>query len=139
MKTFTLLTNKDKEIGQGYILPSGMIALYQENRSRCIYPSMDTFSNLQKLMDRKIAQSDVGEFYLKREEDISGFSGLGIVAKGCVFTTVGRKEKFCVSTRHGNIAVMQWCTKYGSINWYEDIADIIKIHGHEGRTKLFYV
>lgn len=124
MKTFTLLTNKNKEIGQGYILPSGMVALYQENASRCIYPSMDTFSSLQNLMDRKIVESSTGEFYLKREEDVTGITGLGIVALGCVF---------------GKIAVMQWCSKYGSINWYEDVEDILKIHGHEGRTKLMYV
>lgn len=122
-KTFLLLSKQEELIGQGYILPSGMVALYHGRTSKCIYPSMDAFIALQKLMERKIEEHLSGEFYLQRDEDVTGISGNGIVARGCDF---------------GRVAVIQWCTPFGSINWFDDIDDILKLHGHNGKTKLIF-
>lgn len=62
------------------------------------------------------------QFYLLREEDESGVSGTGIVAKGVVFD-----DGKCV---------MQWNTHINSIAVYSSIEDVKAIHGHGGKTKV---
>jgi hypothetical protein len=59
-------------------------------------------------------------FWLNRQEDISGVSGTGIIAEGVVFSS--------------GEAVLHWMTKMSSIAIYGSLADIEKIHGHDGRT-----
>ncbi len=63
-------------------------------------------------------------FHFDRVEDASGVSGTGVVAEGCLFET--------------GEAVVHWLGKYGSINIYHSIDDVIKVHGHEGRTKIVF-
>lgn len=64
------------------------------------------------------------KFWLQRDEDISGTSGTGIVAEGIIF-----KNGKCV---------LSWLTDISSICIYNDIKQLEKIHGHEGRTKIKY-
>ena len=64
-------------------------------------------------------------FYLQRNEDASGVSGLGNVAEGCQFDT-----GWCALT---------WLTGKSAMSWYPDIETIVAIHGHEGRTKVMWV
>lgn len=64
-------------------------------------------------------------FHFDRLEDASGVSGCGRVAEGCLFTDTGE-------------AVVHWLGKYGSINLYHSIDDVIQVHGHEGRTLLVF-
>jgi len=59
-------------------------------------------------------------FNLKRNQDISGVSGTGIVAEGVQFTD--------------GTCVMRWLTKTPSTALYTSIEDIVKIHGHDGAT-----
>lgn len=61
-------------------------------------------------------------FYLKRNEDKSGVSGTGIVAVGVVLPS-GR-------------AVVEWLSFYSSVNTYQNLEHVKKIHGHEGKTEL---
>lgn len=61
-------------------------------------------------------------FHLRRIEDVSGVSGTGIVAEGVQFSN-GR-------------CALSWLTQYTSVAIYEDIATLIKIHEHGGRTIL---
>ena len=63
-------------------------------------------------------------FYLERKEDVSGVSGTGRVAIGAIYPS-GR-------------AVIEWLTESRSINIYESVSDVEKIHGHEGRTILVW-
>ena len=58
-------------------------------------------------------------FELDREEDPSGVSGTGVVAKGTIFDD-------------GSVAV-RWP---GSTTVWDSVEDMMNVHGHEGRTKL---
>lgn len=64
-------------------------------------------------------------FILQREEDVSGTSGTGAVAQGVVFSD-GR-------------VVLRWLTIVSSMGLYDSIADLEKIHGHGGKTKVIWL
>lgn len=59
-------------------------------------------------------------FQMVRNEDFSGVSGTGIVARGVEFDD--------------GTAVMRWSTATASTALYESLEAIQAIHGHEGRT-----
>jgi hypothetical protein len=59
-------------------------------------------------------------FYLRRLKDESGVSGTGIVAVGVIFPN-GR-------------CVLSWLTEHTSTAVYDDIHQLTKIHGHDGKT-----
>ena len=65
------------------------------------------------------------KFRLKRNEDFSGISGTGYVTEGVIWSD-------------GTVA-MRWLTDVSSHCYYNSIDDVIKIHGHEGRTVVEYV
>lgn len=58
-------------------------------------------------------------FVLVRSEDISGVSGVGIVAHGCDF---------------GSKTILYWLGEYATLGVYDSIEALLAIHGHEGRT-----
>lgn len=62
----------------------------------------------------------IKEFYLKRVEDESGISGVGVVARGVVLPS-------------GAVA-LEWQTFHSSICIYKNIGDVEAIHGHNGKT-----
>jgi hypothetical protein len=64
-------------------------------------------------------------FELRRDEDVSGVSGTGVVVVGAIFPPDGR-------------VVMRWVTGEPpySIVIYDAIEDVMKIHGHDGKTRL---
>jgi hypothetical protein len=64
-------------------------------------------------------------FVLVRNEDVSGTSGTGIVAEGCRFST-GK-------------AVLAWTTRYTSTAVYDSMAELERIHGHDGRTLVRWI
>lgn len=66
-------------------------------------------------------------FQLVRREDVSGVSGVGIVAEGVQFGEglIGK-------------VVLHW-HNYGSIAFYDSMEQLIKIHGHDGRTDVLYL
>ena len=63
-------------------------------------------------------------FKIVRFEDVSGVSGVGVVAEGCLF--------------HDGQAVLSWFGRHHTIEVAPDIQDIIAIHGHGGKTKLIW-
>lgn len=63
-------------------------------------------------------------FHFERAKDVSGVSGCGKVAEGCLFDT--------------GEAVVHWLGVHGSINVYHSIDDVIYVHGHEGGTKIVF-
>lgn len=63
-------------------------------------------------------------FWLKRTTDISGSSGIGIVAEGIVFSN----GKCCLS----------WLTAMSSIAIYNNITELEAIHGHSGATEIIW-
>jgi hypothetical protein len=64
-------------------------------------------------------------FYFERAKDISGVSGCGKVAEGCLFTDTGQ-------------VVVHWLGCHGSVNLYNCLEDVVYVHGHEGGTKIVF-
>ena len=61
-------------------------------------------------------------FFLVRDEDPTGISGVGVVAEGVVFSDM--------------TVVLRWFTKTRSTGFYDSIGDVEQIHGHGGRTRI---
>jgi len=68
-------------------------------------------------------------FFLERNKDISGVSGLGRVAEGCQFD-------------NGWCALI-WLTGEDNVDdvhgYYRNIERIVEIHGHAGATQVVWV
>ena len=64
-------------------------------------------------------------FHFLREKDVSGVSGIGKVAEGCLFPDTGQ-------------VVVHWLGEHSCINIYQSIDDVISIHGHNGSTKIIF-
>lgn len=67
------------------------------------------------------------KFVFERSEDVSGVSGIGIVAEGIEFSN-GK-------------TVIAWCVpgKPNSAVIYDNIHEAIEVHGHEGRTVIKWI
>lgn len=66
--------------------------------------------------------TNIEHFYLKRNEDESGVSGTGIVARGVILPS--------------GHCVLEWLTFTSSIAIYKSINDVQEIHGHGGKTEV---
>ena len=64
-------------------------------------------------------------FRLYRNTDISGVSGTGWVAEGCIF----QNHRCCLS----------WLSTTPAVTLYDDIEDLMKVHGHGGATEIVYL
>lgn len=63
-------------------------------------------------------------FTLVRAEDVSGTSGLGVVAEGVEFSD--------------GTCVLHWLSQLHSIEICSNLHTVEAIHGHEGRTKSMF-
>lgn len=63
-------------------------------------------------------------FELHRDEDETGVSGTGVVAEGVVFGD-------------GKVA-LRWKTATASTTLFDDVAQMLEVHGHDGKTRLVY-
>lgn len=68
--------------------------------------------------------SPTRRFHLQRDEDVSGTSGIGIVAWGCEF--------------QDGSAVLRWNTRYTSTAVYDSMETLEAIHGHSGSTQVVW-
>lgn len=68
---------------------------------------------------------NVRRFALVRQQDVTGVSGTGTVAVGCQFENLR--------------VAMSWLTTPGSEAFYQSIADVESIHGHDGATKVVWL
>ncbi len=64
-------------------------------------------------------------FVLQRDEDVSGVSGVGVVAEGVEFSD--------------GTAAMRWLSEHKSTAIYASIADLKTIHEHDGKSRVTYV
>lgn len=64
-------------------------------------------------------------FQLNRLRDISGVSGTGIVAYGAQF--------------NDGTVVVHWCGRRSTTAVWNDIRDLMDVHGHEGATVLEWI
>lgn len=65
-------------------------------------------------------QSNMRTFVLRRIDDESGISGVGVIAEGVEFTT--------------GTCALSWLTKAHSVGVYPNIKELERIHGHDGKT-----
>ncbi len=72
-----------------------------------------------------LARADLRRFVLRRHQDDSGISGVGVVAEGVVFSD--------------RSAVLHWLTATACVAVYRSLADLLAIHGHGGRTVVEWV
>ncbi len=63
-------------------------------------------------------------FVLNRHEDESGVSGTGIVAQGTLYDS-------------GKISLL-WLNS-NSFGLWDDIEDMLKVHGHNGKTVVDFI
>lgn len=63
-------------------------------------------------------------FRLIRDEDASGVSGTGFVAEGVHFA-------------NGKV-VLAWLTQASSLGVYDSMDDLMRIHGHGGKTRVVW-
>jgi len=64
-------------------------------------------------------------FKLHRKVDETGVSGTGLIAEGVQFTD--------------GTACLRWRTRTNSTGIYDSMADLEKIHGHNGQTEVIWV
>lgn len=75
-----------------------------------------------KKKSSNVAHLEVVTYYLQRNEDVHGVSGTGRVA-----IVVQLPSKKCV---------VEWFGSYRTQTVFEDIDQVLKVHGHEGKTIL---
>lgn len=64
-------------------------------------------------------------FVLRREVDVTGVSGTGILAEGAVFSS--------------GVAVVHWLgNRQSTVVWPGGIDDVTAIHGHGGHTRIVW-
>jgi hypothetical protein len=63
-------------------------------------------------------------FHLARDEDVSGVSGLGVVAEGVEFDD--------------DTVVLHWRGEHRSTVIWPSIDSVIAVHGHDGRTRIVW-
>ena len=67
----------------------------------------------------------VREFVLVRNKDISGTSGVGVVAEGVVFSD--------------GQAILKWLRDPFSLGVYSSLEHLVAVHGHGGNTQVEFV
>ena len=71
------------------------------------------------------SNSQMRRFVLIRAEDLTGVSGTGEVAEGTVFRS--------------GLAVIRWLQEPYALGVYQNLEDVLSVHGHEGRTQLQFI
>jgi hypothetical protein len=64
-------------------------------------------------------------FHFNRVEDASGISGTGRVAEGVLFDN--------------GLVALTWNSVHKCVNIYTSLAEMMAVHGHEGKTVLVWV
>ena len=64
-------------------------------------------------------------FILQRDVDVSGVSGTGMVAQGCVFSD--------------GTVVMRWLGDHPSTVLRDHIDDVEAVHGHGGTSRIIWL
>ncbi|MFF2618276.1 hypothetical protein [Kitasatospora sp. NPDC058046] len=64
-------------------------------------------------------------YILQRDIDVSGVSGTGVVAEGCIFSSAA-----------GSTGVTRWRGERGSTVAWDRAVDVEPIHGHDGATRV---
>lgn len=74
-------------------------------------------------------------FRLYRYQDVSGVSGTGVVAYGCMFTSGKAVLAWCIKTEK----VEEEASHISSLSIFDNIEDAIAVHGHHGMTRVEWI
>lgn len=96
---------------------------HHECEAGCVCQLDGTTAAVVDMVNR--TRGSLRRFVLQRDRDDTGVSGTGIVAEGVLFSD-GR-------------GVIRWCGQYSSITMWESLDQLIKVHGHNGATRLRWV
>lgn len=80
---------------------------------------------LSKKVNQNSILSQMRRFILVRTKDLTGVSGIGVVAEGTVFTD--------------GLSVIRWLKEPYAMGVYQTLNDVIAVHGHEGGTQLQFI
>lgn len=81
---------------------------------------------MQFNIKKKEGQEEIlKRFVLNRKEDVSGVSGVGVVAEGVEFSD--------------GSAAIRWLTAKASTTIWNSVDDAVAIHGHGGLTEVEYI
>lgn len=78
-----------------------------------------------QIKDSKNLKSDMRRFVLKRNKDISGNSGTGVVAEGVLFSS-------------GWVS-MTWLSHLNTVTVYHSMEVVRRLHGHDGATEVLWI
>ena len=67
----------------------------------------------------------VRRFVLVREKDLTGVSGIGVVAEGAVFSN--------------GLSIIRWLREPHAVGMYQSVKDLIAVHGHGGATQIQFI
>ena len=90
---------------------------------------METLNYVQDAAGARYSTPQFRRFVLERRLDVNGVSGSGIVAAGVVFPS-GK----CVTQWRATPEI-----PVGSVVFYDTIAQIVAIHGHDGATVIRFL
>ena len=72
-----------------------------------------------------LQEDPMRRFHFNRVEDASGISGTGRVAEGVLFDN--------------GLVALTWNSVHKCVNIYTSLAEMMAVHGHEGKTVLVWV
>lgn len=86
---------------------------------------METVATYQTNTQGTNPPNGIRRFLLVRERDLTGVSGTGIVAEGAMFSN--------------GLSVLHWLREPQAVGMYQNISDLIAVHGHEGATQVQFI
>lgn len=64
-------------------------------------------------------------FQMRRVEDVTGVSGIGVVVQGVMFDD--------------GACAIRWISETPSTTHHDSLENVIKVHGHNGKTLLEWI
>lgn len=133
-RTFVLVGESSRTVGQGVTFPDGRTVLHSQGGAR-----IEQWASVGDMTatygpDTLIAWRDVDSgvsgraprrFVFERHTDVSGVSGTGTVVSGVLFSS--------------GQAALVWLGRSSSVVLWPDIDQAIAVHGHDGATTLRWV
>jgi hypothetical protein len=86
---------------------------------------MENQSTYQIQTEDEAQENGVRRFVLVRERDLTGVSGIGIVAEGAMFSN--------------GLSVIRWVREPHAVGMYQSVSDLIAVHGHGGATQVHFI
>ncbi len=86
---------------------------------------METQITYQVQTKDECQDKGVRRFVLVRERDLTGVSGVGVVAEGAMFSN--------------GLSIIRWLREPHAVGMYQTVADLIAVHGHGGATQIQFI